>query len=257
MEIHHKLKPLHGWREFLGEVGIIVLGVILALGAEQVAEAVHWHERVKAGREALEQDFATILFETHERELYSRCLSARLQAIADIIDTASTTGRLPPVGELGSPPRRPWRITSWSSLTEAQTAAHLPRDELTAYSGIADFALEIEQANDSEMDSWVTLYTIVGPGRAFREAEANSLRIALSKAQNDARTMRLTTHQLTRMIRDSGLSLTAEDARQLPGEIAGAKQRIARSSLCQPIGKAPPRYGAAPFQSSLDGPLPD
>ncbi len=34
----HLPKPLHGWREFLGEVGIIVIGVPLALGAEKVVE---------------------------------------------------------------------------------------------------------------------------------------------------------------------------------------------------------------------------
>ena len=34
----HLPKPLHGWREFTGEVGIIVLGVLIALGAEQVVE---------------------------------------------------------------------------------------------------------------------------------------------------------------------------------------------------------------------------
>jgi hypothetical protein len=27
---------LHGWRQFVGEVGIIVVGVLIALGAEQV-----------------------------------------------------------------------------------------------------------------------------------------------------------------------------------------------------------------------------
>ena len=27
-------KPLHGWRQFAGEVGIIVLGVLIALGAQ-------------------------------------------------------------------------------------------------------------------------------------------------------------------------------------------------------------------------------
>ena len=30
-------KPLHGWREFAGEVGVIVLGVLIALGFEQIA----------------------------------------------------------------------------------------------------------------------------------------------------------------------------------------------------------------------------
>jgi len=34
-------KPLHGWRAFVGEVGIIVLGVLIALGAEQVMENIH------------------------------------------------------------------------------------------------------------------------------------------------------------------------------------------------------------------------
>ena len=29
----HLPKPLHGWRAFVGEVGIIVLGVLIALGA--------------------------------------------------------------------------------------------------------------------------------------------------------------------------------------------------------------------------------
>jgi hypothetical protein len=37
----HLPKPLHGWREFAGEVAIIVLGVLIALGAEQLVQAVH------------------------------------------------------------------------------------------------------------------------------------------------------------------------------------------------------------------------
>ena len=42
----HVPKPLHGWREFAGEVGIIVLGVLIALGAEQLVEAWSWHNKV-------------------------------------------------------------------------------------------------------------------------------------------------------------------------------------------------------------------
>jgi hypothetical protein len=42
----HLPKPLHGWREFFGEVGIIVLGVLIALGAEQIIEHFSWvHKR--------------------------------------------------------------------------------------------------------------------------------------------------------------------------------------------------------------------
>ena len=30
----HLPKPLHGWREFVGEVGIIVIGVLIAAGMQ-------------------------------------------------------------------------------------------------------------------------------------------------------------------------------------------------------------------------------
>jgi hypothetical protein len=50
----HLPKPLHGWREFAGEVGIIVIGVLIALGAEQVVEEVHWDKKVAVVRRALD-----------------------------------------------------------------------------------------------------------------------------------------------------------------------------------------------------------
>lgn len=52
----HLPKPMHGWRAFFGEVGIIVLGVLIALGAGQAAEAIHQaHQRTEL-REALDTD---------------------------------------------------------------------------------------------------------------------------------------------------------------------------------------------------------
>ena len=43
----HLPKPLHGWREFAGEVGIIVLGVLIALAAEALIERANWRQKVK------------------------------------------------------------------------------------------------------------------------------------------------------------------------------------------------------------------
>src|SRR5579864_6608426 len=44
----HLPKPLHGWREFVGEVAIIVLGVLIALGAEQAVQSIEWSHKVDA-----------------------------------------------------------------------------------------------------------------------------------------------------------------------------------------------------------------
>ncbi len=46
----HKPKPWHGFREFLKEYVIIVVGVLTALGAEQGVEWLHWRHEVEAER---------------------------------------------------------------------------------------------------------------------------------------------------------------------------------------------------------------
>ena len=43
------IKPVNGWRAFWGEVGIIVLGVLIALGAQQVAERVRDRQLASLG----------------------------------------------------------------------------------------------------------------------------------------------------------------------------------------------------------------
>src|SRR5271167_1629883 len=42
----HKPKPVHSWRELLSEIGIIVIGVLIALSAEQLVEAIRWNHKV-------------------------------------------------------------------------------------------------------------------------------------------------------------------------------------------------------------------
>jgi hypothetical protein len=43
----HKPKALHGWREFLGEIGVIVCGVLIAIALDQTVEALHHRGEAK------------------------------------------------------------------------------------------------------------------------------------------------------------------------------------------------------------------
>ena len=62
----HLPKPLHGWRQFAGEVGIIVLGVLIALGAEQVVETLHWRHEVSLFRSSVDHEIANNLSGTNQ-----------------------------------------------------------------------------------------------------------------------------------------------------------------------------------------------
>jgi hypothetical protein len=54
----HKPKPWHSVREFLKEYLIIVIGVLTALGAEQIAENIHWAERTEKTQRILRAELA-------------------------------------------------------------------------------------------------------------------------------------------------------------------------------------------------------
>ena len=96
MPFHLRLpKPLHGWREFVGEVGIIVVGVLIALTAEQVVETIHWRSQVDEARTALGIEISDSLGQAIEREKLSRCVNRRLDEISVILSQASRSGGYP------------------------------------------------------------------------------------------------------------------------------------------------------------------
>ncbi len=43
----HLPKPRDGWRVFVGEVGVIVIGVMIALVAQQFAENWQWRQTLR------------------------------------------------------------------------------------------------------------------------------------------------------------------------------------------------------------------
>ena len=91
----HLPKPLHGWRALVGEIGIIVVGVLIALSAEQFAEFVHDRAQVRHGEEALRDNFRRFVTYTAELDAYAPCITARSAELRQLIDRSSVTHQLP------------------------------------------------------------------------------------------------------------------------------------------------------------------
>jgi hypothetical protein len=250
----HKPKSWHGLREFLKEYAIIVVGVLTALAAEQGAEWLHWRELVQDGRRDMAASYVKIQTLSVEREADSHCLSMRINEIVGILDQASRTGRLPPVGDIGSPALRLWAETEWPTLVAAQTAVHFPRDEARRYAEIADYARSVDMDSTREAEDWTTLYTIVGPGRPTSDVELSKLRSALGSALYHARSFRLAAYQITGLI--DGAHVQADEL--ATKKFAAFRAKIlAHPKDCPSIGPAPAAYNHAPFESfGLDAPFP-
>ena len=57
MEIH-KPKPVHNLRELLTEIAVIAVGIVIALTAEQMLQALDGRERVKRAEEQMRLEMA-------------------------------------------------------------------------------------------------------------------------------------------------------------------------------------------------------
>jgi hypothetical protein len=153
MEVHRP-KPVHHWREFLKEVGIIVLGVLIALGAEQSVEWLNWRAKADQAEIHLRRDAASILFDMLERLEIQKCQDGRLTLIRDRLLASGpvwsgmtpfyTSG--PPAGSTYAHPMRPWPRTSWLNAVASTAAMHLPDAKLDDYSAI--FGAAEREAND-------------------------------------------------------------------------------------------------------------
>ncbi len=242
----HLPKPLHGWREFTGEVGIIVIGVLIALGAEQVVEKIHWRSEVGAARSALGYELADSVGEGFEREHIYDCVEQRLNFLAATLDQADRAGRLPPLASPGSPPFRTWLDATWKTTMAGQTASHFSRPELNVYGDIYVFVQNLQEVGPRELTVWSRLDGIAGPGRQIAPAEVERLR-------NDIAEARL----LNWLTTVSGMRLREAADKGKIGYDAGVVREYAERprsnfSVCRPMNAKPPEHYAS---SSLDNPL--
>ena len=140
----HKPKSWRGWREFLREYAIIVLGVLTALSAEQTVEWFHLHERVGQARERLISELQHQYVVGEEFQAVQPCLERQLDRIEQVVlGSGSTLAPLPihifprsHVSFVYGAPSRSWTDSAWqSAIAEGLTARFTPTERrmLPAY----------------------------------------------------------------------------------------------------------------------------
>ena len=134
----HLPKPLHGWREFAGEVGIIVLGVLIALGAEALVVDWQWHRRADEGREELRAEVGHAFVVAEERLAVRQCIDEQLTRIEDaVLGSGAVMKPLPLYREtypldldyVFRTPSRIWPDSAWQSVIAEGLSAHLTPQE--------------------------------------------------------------------------------------------------------------------------------
>jgi hypothetical protein len=185
----HLPKPLHGWREFAGEVGIVVVGVLIALGAEQVVEDWHWRHQLDAERKALDDDVEGMWGAMSARQIIQQCVDRRLDELGLVFARHQQGKPLAMIGPIGRP--GVW----WAGQGALQMAiadgslSHMPFREKSKYFAVAGSYETFASAVNEERDSWRTLQALDDPA-ALDAEDWRELRKAYRGAVDSNRVMK-------------------------------------------------------------------
>jgi hypothetical protein len=156
MEIH-KPKPVHSWREFVTELAVVVLGVFIALSAEQAMETVHANQRASRARTSIRAEIAYNLGQMEVRAVTERCVTSRLAEVDGLI-AAAAAGKLPP-GEvwIGRPIITFGRDSQYKAASEAGNISLMAEPEQAAYAAIYRLFATDVQSQEGEQKAWADI----------------------------------------------------------------------------------------------------
>jgi hypothetical protein len=236
----HKPKPVRTWREFLSEIGGVVIGIVIALGGEQLIELIHRQHRITETEHEVPREMSGNIAQAITRLRLMTCFERRVGEISGLVDGAVKTGKLPPLGNLGRPPAYLWTHGAWDGAVAAQITSHIDTLRLSHLTGAYQFVNRLENVNQREQEAWPELFMIVGPGRTFDGASETAARLAISHVRFMGREMGLMSLRLLQNAKPLKLQIDKTGTE----EIAKATHDQLDSTLCQPIGTTvTPTYG--------------
>ena len=148
----HLPKPLHGWREFAGEVGIIVLGVLMALALEQVVDDWQWHKKVGIVRKSLIGELANDRARWEVDIATSLCAKDEIDRLDRWSQGNGSADKAQSIRVLRTENWFWMHWANWNLATGSQTLDHFPIQEQLAfaalYDGIEHRQVDIEKASD-------------------------------------------------------------------------------------------------------------
>jgi hypothetical protein len=177
-------KPLHGWRAFVGEVGIIVLGVIVALGFGEVAQAWQWHRDVQTARASIQREMASDLGVFADRLRIAKCVDRHLKDAGQRIEIVAQNGATPTASANLESPGRMILVGDYEAQEAAQNLVHFPPAELSALGVFYDQVRFMREWTEKEDAAWNELALLSAGNTKLGAFDVALLRRDLQVARN-------------------------------------------------------------------------
>jgi hypothetical protein len=174
-------RALFGWRKFLSDVWIVILGVFIALAAEQWIQDRQWRKQVNQFREALRREIASNMGTYEFRRAQDQCIDSRIGELERWLNSHLDGRPIALTGAIGIPASLSLGTSVWQSRT-SDLESHMPLDERLAYAKLYDEAANNEAHRLAERDAWIELGDFDGI-RSLGDADRMRLRGLLNQVR--------------------------------------------------------------------------
>jgi hypothetical protein len=146
-------RPLHGWREFMHEIVIVVIGVLLALGGAQLIDTFHSRSEVASFRAAVDHELGRDLGVYAHIIAQRPCADRRLAELKRFLDDSSA-GRIERFARpIGHPFMQTLFFSAWDNKGSA-IMDQLPLDLRVQYGELYDELRNNEKVLMNDLDVW-------------------------------------------------------------------------------------------------------
>lgn len=186
----HKPKPFHNWREFLAEIATIVIGVLIALSAEQVVESFQWHSKVERADRAMQLELAADDGpQVYERLALDACVNASLERIRTAVENDAGRAEVLSAAAAYGVPHHSWDSQSYDAAREEGATLHAPNQRWGWWGLVYAEMRQLDRDAEREFGDGAILGAVSRTGGALSPDEKARILLAVETLSRDNRAM--------------------------------------------------------------------
>jgi hypothetical protein len=199
-----KLLPPHGWRAVWRELGIVTLGVLIALAAQQVVETLHERRVADQTRAAIRAEFNDNLTNLALRGQATPCIARRLGELRRIMIAWAKTGQFETPQWVAQAPQLDFALPRYEAAVSAGRLALLPSAEQYRLGAIAEGFVEFARIQRDERSVWGRLRALQMGADALSPTDRTIILQALQDAATLDYEARIAVRQQLPFAKDAG-----------------------------------------------------
>lgn len=204
MDIHLPKVP-HSLRELAKEIGIIVVGVLIALFFEQLVQALDWREKVRAADKAMRAE----LLGDDGPQVYMEaaihpCVASQLDAIRSAVESGKSRAEMGRLIDGYWTPFYTYDDTAYTAAQASQVSFHFDAKRLYPFTQVYASVPVMNQINNVQARDGANLKAFRRSGGAVSAEEADRVLEAVEQLRTDDRTMSYGAQFVLPMIRSIG-----------------------------------------------------